>query len=276
MVSPGGTGGAHRQDWAAAQVNGGTSSDGTERILEYPDHPQQGRTNSSSSLSSISDLPLLELDLVTVTFVPHLAVHLKDLTWSQELSGVEEQWREDAAEMAVDPNAATVATSSPSYQVTAEAESLHACHTHSEPDVNNFSEIAAAFITASITNRITEWRCVSLHHRHRTIRIVHVPLVFLPSPTDAIPFRSKSLAPDDAFGLHAASAATLTVFPSLLPSHAPALYTLLQVHLLTHVLPESELLQMSYQLEPRVDRTKVRAVQTQKKTLTALQEEGFI
>ncbi len=56
----------------------------------------------------------------------------------------------------------------------------------------------------------------------------------------------------------------------------PALYTLLQVHLLTHVLPESELVQLSFAILPRVDRLKVQQALVKKKTLTALQEEGWM
>ena len=62
----------------------------------------------------------------------------------------------------------------------------------------------------------------------------------------------------------------------LLARHCPPLYTLLQVHLLTHVLPESELLQLSFDLVPRVDRRAVKKAQQQKKALTALSEEGFM
>jgi hypothetical protein len=48
------------------------------------------------------------------------------------------------------------------------------------------------------------------------------------------------------------------------------------VHLLTHVLPESELLQLSFAILPRVDRARVQQAQVKKKTLSALQEEGFM
>ena len=60
------------------------------------------------------------------------------------------------------------------------------------------------------------------------------------------------------------------------PRHCPALYTLLQVHLLTHVLPEGELLALSYDVLPKVDRARVQQAAVKKKTLTALDEEGFM
>jgi hypothetical protein len=172
------------------------------------------RDSSAPSDSVLSSAP--------VTLVPHLAVHLKDLVYSQELSGVEVQWMDEPIKAGA--AAAAAAATSPTIIPSA-----------AQPSIG----VAAPSLLSCRFDR-SRWQ--------RTTRLVCQLLRFQ----------------------------SLPVFSSSLQHHCPALYTLLQVHLLTHVLPESELLQLSFAILPRVDRARVQQAQVKKKTLSALQEEGFM
>jgi len=162
----------------------------------------------------------------SVTLVPHLAVHLKDLVYSQELSGIELQWMEEPLKASVIAAAAAV------------------------PGTPARSPATPAAAAAAVGPSSSLLSCRFDRSRwQRTSRLLFQLLRFQSLPV----FRASSLS-----------------------LHCPALYTLLQVHLLTHVLPESELLQLSFGIQPKVDRQRQQQVQIKKKTLSALQEEGFM